>query len=124
MHVTEGGIGWAGLGFAAAANTRLATLDHAWMIQRHETKTQANAAYQGPQTAGELSRGDRQTGVQKRTVVLDTNGPRWKAFFLVGDELVGECVYDQPPANIAHVAISVFPNTVALLREFSLQSIR
>ena len=124
MQVVEGGIGWAALGFSAAANTRLATLDHAWMLQRHEAKAQANVAYKGPQMAGELSRGDRQTGVQKRTVVLDTNGPRWKAFFLVGDDLVGDCVYDQPPANIAHVAISVFPNTVALLREFSLQSIR
>ena len=57
-------------------------------------------------------------------LVLDTNGPRWKAFFLVDDELVGQCVYEQPPADIAQVAISVFPNTVALLREFSLQSIR
>jgi len=124
MHVTEGGIGWAALGFSTAANTRLASLDHAWMIQRHETKTQANAAYKGPQMAGELSRGDRLTGRQTRTVVLDTTGPRWKAFFLAGEELVGQCVYDQPPADIAHVAISVFPNTVALLREFCLQSIR
>jgi hypothetical protein len=75
MHVTEGGIGWAGLGFSAAANTRLASLDHAWMIQRHETKTKANVAYRGPQMAGELSRGDRLTGRQTRTVVLDTTGP-------------------------------------------------
>ena len=123
MHVTEGGIGWAGLGFSAAANTRLASLDHAWMIQRHETKTQANAAYKGPQMAGELPRGDRLTGRQTRTVVLDTTGPRWKAFFLAGEELVGQCVYDQPPADIAHAAISVFPNTVATLQELLLQSI-
>jgi hypothetical protein len=124
MQVVEGGIGWAALGFSAAANTRLATLDHAWMLQRHEAKARANVAYKGPQMAGELSRGDRQTGVQTRTVVLDTTGSRWKAFFLLGDELVGQCSYDKPPADIAHVAISVFPNTVALLREFSLQSIR
>ena len=124
MHVTEGGIGWAGLGFSAAANTRLASLDHAWMIQRHETKTKANVAYRGPQMAGELSRGDRLTGRQTRTVVLDTTGPRWKAFFLAGEELVGQCVYDQPPADIAHAAVSVFPNTVATLQELLLQSIR
>ena len=124
MHVTEGGIGWAGIGFSIATNTRLATLDHAWMIQRHETKTQANAAYKGPQMAGELPRGDRVTGVQTRTVILDTTGPRWKAFFLVGDEVVGQCVYDKPPADFAHAAISVFPNTVATFRELSLQSIR
>jgi len=124
MHVTEGGIGWAGIGFSMATNTRLATLDHAWMIQRHETRTQANAAYKGPQMAGKLPRGDRVTGVHTRTVVLDTTRPGWKAFFMAGDEVLGQCVYDQPPADIAHMAISVFPNTVALLRQFSLQSIR
>jgi hypothetical protein len=123
VHVKSGGIGWAAIGFAAAANTLLATLDHAWMLQRHEAKAQANLTYKGPQMAGELSRGDRLTGRQTRTVVLDTTGPRWKAFFMVSDEVVGQCVYDQPPADIANVAISVFPNTVALLREFSFQSI-
>jgi len=123
MQVVEGGIGWAALGFSTATNTRLATLDHAWMLQRHEAKAQANLTYKGPQMAGELSRGDRLTGRQTRTVVLDTTGPRWKAFFMVSDEVVGQCVYDQPPADIANVAISVFPNTVALLREFSFQSI-
>ena len=124
MQVVEGGVGWAALGFSTASNTRLATLDYAWMLQRHEAKAQANLAYKGPQMAGELPRGDRLNGRQTRTVVLDTTGPRLKAFFLVGDEIVGQCVYDKPPADIAHVAISVFPNTVALLREFSLQSIR
>jgi len=124
MHVVEGGVGWAALGFSTATNTRLATLDHAWMLQRHEAKAQANLTYKGPQMAGELSRGDRLTGRQTRTVVLDTTGPRWKAFFLAGDELVGQCVYDKPPADIAQVAISVFPNTVAIFRELSLQSIR
>jgi hypothetical protein len=124
MHVTEGGIGWAGLGFAVAANTRLATLDHAWMIQRHETKTQANAAYKGPQMAGQITRGDHLAGEQTRTVVLDTTGPRWEAFFLAGDEVVGRCSYDVPPDPIAHVAISVFPNTVVSFRDFSLRAIR
>jgi hypothetical protein len=124
VHVKSGGIGWAAIGFAAAANTRLATLDHAWMLQRHDAKSQANLAYKGPQLAGEVSRGDRLSGEQRRTVVLDTTGPRWKAFFLVGDEVVGQCVYDQPPADIAHVAISVFPNTVVSFRDFSLRAIR
>lgn len=82
MHVREGGIGWAALGFANATNTRLATLGQAWMLQRHETKAQPNLAYKGPQTAGPLPRGDRRSGPQTRTVVLDTTGPRWKAFFL------------------------------------------
>lgn len=124
MHVTEGGIGWAGIGFSMATNTRLATLDHAWMIQRHETRTQANAAYKGPQMAGQITRGDRLAGEQTRTVVLDTTGPRWEAFFLAGDEVVGRCSYDVPPDPIAHVAISVFPNTVVSFRDFSLRAIR
>ena len=124
MHVTSGGIGWGAIGFSAAANTRLATLDHAWMIQRHETQPQANAAYKGPQMAGQIARGDRLTGEQTRTVVLDTTGPRWKAFFLAGDEVVGRCSYDSPPTDTAHVAISVFPNTVVSFRDFSLRAIR
>ena len=124
MHVKSGGIGWAAIGFAAAANTRLATLDHAWMLQRHDAKSQANLAYKGPQLTGDVSRGDRLSGEQRRTVVLDTTGPRWKAFFLAGDEVVGQCSYDVPPDQISHVAISVFPNTVVSFRDFSLRSIR
>lgn len=124
MDVTAGGIGWAAIGFATAANTRLATLDHAWMLKRHDTKTQANAAYAGPQTAGQAGRGDRRTGVETRTVVLDTTAPRWKAFFLAGDDVIGQCDLDQPPGDIAHVAISVFPNTMARFRDFSLRAIR
>jgi hypothetical protein len=124
MHVTSGGIGWGAIGFSVAANTRLATLDHAWMIQRHEPKTQPNAAYKGPQMAGQIARGDRLTGEQTRTVVLDTTGPRWEVFFLAGDEVVGRCSYDVPPDPIAHVAISVFPNTVVSFRDFSLRAIR
>jgi hypothetical protein len=123
MHVKEGGVGWAAVGFATAANTRLATLDHAWMLQRHETKAQPNLAYKGPQTAGPLPRGDRRSGPQTRTVVLDTTGPRWHAFFMAGDEVVGKCIYDELPAAITHVAISVFPNTVVSFRDFSLQAL-
>lgn len=123
MHVVEGGIGWGAIGFSTSANTRLATLDHAWTLQRHQTKAQPNAAYAGPQTAGELRGGDdRLTGAQVRTIVLDTTRARWKAYFLAGDDLVGEC--DLAPQPLTHVAISVFPNTVAVFRDFSLQANR
>jgi hypothetical protein len=124
MHVTSGGIGWGAIGFSAAANTRLATLDHAWMLQRHDTNAQPNAAYAGPQTAGELRGGDRLAGEHVRTVVLDTTHPRWKAYFLSGDELVGECNFAPPQKPITHASISVFPNTVAVFRDFSLQANR
>jgi hypothetical protein len=124
MNVKSGGIGWAAIGFAAAANTRLATLDHAWMLQRHDAKSQANLAYKGPQLDGAVSRGDPLSGEQRRTVVLDTTGPRWKAFFLAGETVVGQCSYDLPPDQISHVAISVFPNTVVSFRDFSLRAIR
>lgn len=124
MHVVEGGIGWGAIGFSTSANTRLATLDHAWILQRHETKAQPNTAYAGPQTTGELPRGDRLTGEQIRTIVLDTTRPRWKAYFLAGDDLVGECDIAPPQKPITSVAISVFPNTVAVFRDFSLQANR
>ena len=121
MRIVSGGIGWGAIGFASAANTRLATLDHAWMLQRQQTTVMPNAAYAGPQTAGELPAGDRLTGEQVRTVVLDTSGNRWRAYFLAGDTLTGECTLDPPAEPITHVAISVFPNTVAFFHDFSLQ---
>jgi hypothetical protein len=124
MHVVEGGIGWGAIGFSTSANTRLSTLDHAWMLQRHETKAQPNAAYAGPQTAGELRGSDRLTGAQVRTIVLDTTRPRWKAYFLAGDDLVGECEFAPPQKPITGVGISVFPNTVAVFHNFSLQANR
>jgi hypothetical protein len=80
-----------------------------------------NAAYAGPQTTGELPAGDRLTGEQVRTVVLDTSGNRWRAYFLAGDTLTGECTLDPPAEPITHVAIAVFPNTVAFFHDFLLQ---
>ena len=124
VNVVEGGTGWAAIGFKQKAESHLCMLDHAWMIQRHTTTRLPNAAYRGPRDEGAPVAADKLVGQQTRTVVLDTCGPRWKAYFLAHEELVGECEMDKPPEQIGYVAISMFPNTVACFSEFSLRAIR
>ena len=130
MHVSDGS--WAAIGLTEKANTQIAGLDHAWMLQRRtttlrlhdSTKKIPNAAYLGPGQAGSVGRGDTLTGEQARTIVLDTTKPRWRAFFFAGDELLGQGEFDTTPAKISHVAISVFENTTAEFRNFSIESCR
>ena len=94
------------------------------MIQRHTTTRLPNAAYRGPRDEGAPVAADKLVGQQTRTVVLDTCGPRWKAYFLAHEELVGECEMDKPPEQIGYVAISMFPNTVACFSKVSLRAMR
>jgi hypothetical protein len=130
MHVSDGS--WAAVGLTEKANTQIAGLDHAWMLQRHtttlrlhdSTKKIPNAAYLGPGQAGSVGRGDTLTGEQTRTIVLDTTGARWKALFFAGDELLGQGEFDMTPKEIRHIAISVFENTTAEFRNFSVESCR
>lgn len=130
LHVSDGS--WAAIGLTEQANTQIAGLDHAWMIQRHTTtlrlhdttKKIPNAAYLGPGQAAAVGRGDTLTGEQTRTIVLDTTGPRWRALFFAGDELLGQGVFDTEPGKISHVAISVLENTTAEFRSFSVESCR
>lgn len=130
MHVSDGS--WAAVGLTEKENTQIAGLDHAWMLQRHtttlrlhdSTKKIPNAAYLGPGQAGSVGRGDTLTGEQTRTIVLDTTGSRWKALFFAGDELLGQGEFDTTPTKISHVAISVFENTTAEFRNFSVESSR
>jgi hypothetical protein len=124
VNVVEGGTGWAAIGFKQKAESHLCVRDHAWMIQRHTTTRLPNAAYRGPRDEGTPVAADKLVGQQTRTVVLDTRGPRWKAYFLAREDLVGECEFDKPPEQIGYVAISMFPNTVACFSEFSLRAMR
>ena len=124
VNVVEGGTGWAAIGFNQKAESHLCMLDHAWMIQRHTTTRLPNAAYRGPRDEGAPVAADKLVGQQTRTVVLDTCGPRWKAYFLAHEELVGECEMDKPPEQIGYVAISMFPNTVACFSKVSLRAMR
>ena len=130
MHVSDGS--WAAIGLTEKANTQIAGLDYAWMLQRHtttlrlhdSTKKVPNAAYLGPGQAGSIGRGDTRTGEQTRTIVLDTTKPRWRALFFAGDDLLGQGEFDSTPAKITHVALSVFENTAAEFRNFSIESCR
>lgn len=129
MHVQSGGSGWAAVGFAEQAKVQEPILDHAWMQQRHITTLTShrsgrnpNAAYVGPGEQGRLPVGDLLTGRQVRTVVLDTTGPQWRAFFLAGDTLVGECTIGGRARSINYIGLSVFTDTTAILQNFSLQS--
>ena len=77
-----------------------------------------------PQTAAGPTSGDRLRGIQTRTPILDTSGPQWRLVSLAGETLVGERVFASPPAGISHVAVSISPNTAAVVRGFSLQRVR
>ncbi|MEI6659279.1 MAG: FecR family protein [Planctomycetota bacterium] len=131
LHVQSGGSGWAAVGFAERPTVEAPTLDHAWMLQRHSTTLQShrsartpNAAFAGPGEQGRLPSGDVLTGPQVRSVVLDTTGPQWRAFFLVGDTLIGDCRIDDRGRSIRYVGLSVFADTTATFRNFSLESFR
>lgn len=131
MDVTSGGAGWAAVGFAERPTVDEPTLDHAWMLQRHSTTLQShrsarnpNAAFAGPGERGRLAGGDVLTGPQVRSIVLDTTAPQWRAFFLVGDTLVGTCPIGARGRSIDYVGLSVFADTTATLRHFSLRSFR
>jgi hypothetical protein len=128
MHVSDGS--WAAVGLTEQANPTIAGLDYAWMLQRHtttlrlhdSTKKVPNAAYLGPGQAGSVGRGDTRTGEQTRTIVFDTTKPRWRALFFAGDDLLGQGEFDATPKKITHVAVSVFENTTAEFRNFSVES--
>ena len=131
MHVHSGGSGWAAMGFAEGTAIREPALDHAWMLQRHSTTLSAhraarnpNAAFAGPGEEGRLPGGDELTGPQVRTVVLDTTRPQWRAFFLAGETVMGDCPIGGRGRDIKHVGLSVFTDTTATLRNFSLQAFR
>lgn len=129
MHVSDGS--WAAVGLTEKANPHIAGLDHAWMLQRHtttlrlhdSTKKVPNAAYLGPGQTGAIGRGDTLIGGVTRTIVLDTTTSRWRALFFAGDTLLGEGAFDATP-RITHVAVSVFENTTATFRNFSVESCR
>ena len=117
IEIVDGGFGWASLGFATSADPRQPTLSYAWRPDAVAVDPAGNA--DGGPTAAERLR-----GIQTRRLILDTTGPHWRLVSLAGDTLMGEQVYETPPAGISHVGVSVFPNTAAVVRGFSLESVR
>ncbi len=124
LDVVAGGEDWCALGFRAGANP---AGDHsgdggiAWMLHRHSTATVGSHVFAGPGATTKLSEGDRRTGRQTRSIVLDTTGPRWRAYFLVGDEPVASCGYASPPTAISHVGLSVYRTARARIDSISLE---
>jgi hypothetical protein len=76
-----------------------------------------------PAARGGPTAADRLHGIQTRQLILDTTGPQWRLFSLAGDRLVGEQAFEPSATDISQVAVSVFPNTTAVLRGFSLQAV-
>jgi hypothetical protein len=96
---------WFAFGFSAAA-TPAKLFDtvpaYAWMAQRFAP---SNFVFRGPATNGGSIGTDRAAGRQKRGIVLDASRPHWIASFLLGDTLVGQFRYSQPPTSIAYVGL-------------------
>ena len=124
LDVVAGGEDWCALGFRAAANP---AADHnsdggiAWTLQRHSTTTEGSHAFAGPGLATKLTEGDRRTGRQTRSIVLDTTGPRWRAHFLVNDEPVATHSYPSPPPAISHVGVSIYRTARARIDSLTLE---
>lgn len=122
IEIVDGGFGWASLGFATSADPRQPRFPYPWKPGSGESPVMPQP--QQPQAVGGPTSGDRLRGIQTRTLILDTTGPAWRLFSLAGETLVGERVYETPPVGISHVGVSVFPNTAAVLRGFTLESVR
>jgi hypothetical protein len=122
IEIVDNSFGWASLGFATSADPRAPALAHVW--KPGGAKSRANHEPQQPQAAAGPTSGERLRGIQTRTLILDTAGPRWRLVSLAGETLAGEQVYETPPSGITHVGVSVFQNTAAVLRGFSLEAVR
>jgi len=116
IEILDGGFGWVSLGFSDSADPRQPTLPYAWRPDAVPTDS-AGTARGGPTAA------DRLHGIQTRQLILDTTGPQWRLFSLAGDRLVGEQAFEPSATSISQMAVSVFPNTTAVLRGFSLQAV-
>jgi len=117
IEILDGGFGWASLGFADSADPRQPTLSYAWRPDTVPAESAATAR-RGPTAA------DRLHGIQTRQIILDTTGQQWRLFSLADDRLVGEQAFEPSATTISQVAVSVFPNTTAVLRGFSLQAVQ
>jgi len=95
---------------------------HAWMGQRHETHWagyEGNFAFSGPGATGLVMPIDRVTGRQRRSILLDTRGRTWTAFFLLGEAPVARCSYPAP-LTTTHVALSQYGKAQTRVHAFSM----
>jgi hypothetical protein len=122
IETSDGGIGWGAVGFT---NSDLPTayVPHGpWMLQRHDADKQPNQCFAGPGETHSVGRGDRLSGEQTRTLLLDTTGPTWRAVFFAAGRAIGECQFD-PAGAITHVGLFTFPNTRVVFHSFLVSSL-
>jgi hypothetical protein len=127
FDVFAGGIDWFAVGLVPALQDHQALLDvagaHAWMGQRHQTNApgfEGNFAFAGPGGAGLVMPIDFATGRQQRSILLDTRGRAWIAYFLHGDQPVARASYPLPPTVLTHIALSQFGKARTRIHAFSL----
>jgi hypothetical protein len=127
-EVLGGGLDWVGFGFTRAADPRQAMQKsgaYARMLQRQDTAAKPNVICFTPAPKGPWQEVDRHSGPAfVRSIILDTRGPRWTAWFLLDDTLLCRHAYDGPLDAIGYVAISSLGQAKARLHEVSLAECR
>lgn len=125
LDVFAGGEDWFVVGLspalAPAASIAGSPAAHAWMGQRHEAHRagyDGNFAFAGPGMTGLVMPIDRVTGRQRRSILLDTRGRGWTAFFLLGEAPVARCSYPAPLAT-THIALSQLGKAQTRVHAFS-----
>lgn len=125
LDVFAGGPDWFVVGLSPAldpaASIAGSPAAHAWMGQRHETNRagyEGNFAFAGPGMKGLVMPIDRVHGRQRRSILLDTRGRSWTAFFLLGEAPVARCSYPAPFAT-SHIALSQLGKAQTRVHAFS-----
>jgi hypothetical protein len=125
LDVFAGGHDWFAVGLSPAlppnASIADSTAAHAWMGQRHETQQsgfEGNFAFSGPGMQGLIMPTDRVTGRQRRSILLDTRGRTWTAFFLLGEAPVARCSYPAP-LTTTHITLSQLGQAQTRVHAFS-----
>jgi len=122
LQVSDGGIGWGAVGFTNNGLTTAYVPHGPWMLQRHDASKQRNECFAGPGETQSVGRGDRLSGRQTRSILLDTTGPTWRVIFFVDGLAIGESSLDPSAATITHVCLSTFPNTRVAFHSFLVSS--
>lgn len=123
-----GGLDWVGFGFTRAADPGQVMQQsgaYARMLQRQDTSAKPNCVCFTAATDGPWQEVDRHPGPAfVRSIIFDTRGPRWTAWFFLGDTLLCRHAYDGPLDAIGYVAISGIGQAKARLHEMSLAECR
>jgi hypothetical protein len=127
LDVFAGGPDWFAVGLAPLLEPHQLLNEvadaHAWMGQRHmvtEPRHEGNFAFAGPGSSGLVMPIDVAVGRQQRSILLDTRGRAWVAYYLHGNQPVARSLYPLPPTSLTRVALSQFGNARTRIHAFSL----